>query len=305
MTAWDLGGGGHDVLSSGQDAPSPPGRVQTALVAVVCLVLGGLVGARLDGQHAGAVADMASQVDLRAGEIREIVPCAHECLRLAVFNGGSTPVRVTEVGFDDWHIRGDALPVVVPPGAWENVRFGLPVDCESPEPPYFRTVHVRTSSGGDRGQLSLQLPNAVPLVRAQHDRYCPEGRPVTPQDLRGVWMLEWADGVWHDLAAKLLLRFSANGSFAWDSTGHLFDPVPVVDGRYEVSGHRLELTVDDMTVCRTGGTFTWRVTLTAPDELHLRYLRGRPRGCRGSVDDVWIAHRMLLDHRLPEMRALR
>ena len=37
----------------------------------------------------------------------------------------------------------------------------------------------------------------------------------------------------------------------------------------------------------------------------MRFLRGGPRPCAGAEDEVWLARRLLLDHRLPEKRAVR
>ena len=188
---------------------------------VVCLLVGGLVGVRVGGwvldRHDGGVT-------LHAGQVQDLGSCRHRCLRLPLFNDGTRPVRVTGVGFAGWRVVADARAAVVPPGTWGSVRFALPVDCAAPEPASYRTVSVRATVAGVRGERTLRMPGATPLVRRDHDLACPVGRPATAADLRGVWMLESAYGAWHSLVGRLLMRFGADGSFAWDSSGHLLDP---------------------------------------------------------------------------------
>ena len=301
------------MLSSGREEPSRWARPRVLWVvglAAVCLLVGGLVGQRLDspdsaGSGPAFPAAARPVVDLRVGGMDEVVPCTHRCLRVPLFNAGRQPASVRTIGFDGWRMRARLTPVLVRPGAWANVRFALDVDCRAPRPSYSSTVQVHANVAGQLRLLSLPLPNAVGLVREQYDRYCPVGPPATPQDLRGVWVLESAAGVWHDLVGTLLLRFAADGTFAWNSTGHLFDSARAADGDYELHGRRLTVTVDTVTDCQAGGSYTWRVTLTAPDRLTMRFLHGGPRPCAGAGNEVWLARRLLLDHRLPEMRAVR
>jgi hypothetical protein len=301
------------VLSAGRDEPRRWERLRVLWavgLAAVCLVVGGLVGHHLDspdsvGSRLAFPAAARPVVDLRVGGMDEVVPCTRRCLRVPLFNAGREAASVRTIGFDGWRMRARLSPVLVRPGSWENVRFALDVDCRAPRPSYSSTVQVQAAVAGHLRLLSLPLPNAVALVREQYDRYCPVGPPATPQDLRGVWVLESATGAWHDLVGTLLMRFAADGTFAWDSTGHLFDSALAADGSYELHGRRLTVTVDTVTACQAGGSYTWRVTLTAPDQLTMRFLHGGHGPCAGADDEVWLARRLLLDHRLPEMRALR
>lgn len=313
MTTWNPGDGGPDVLSSGMEEPSrwARPRVRWAVgIAAVCLLMGGSGGHRLDFSYSanrGPAFPAAARpvVDLRVGGMDEVVPCTYRCLRIPLFNAGRQAASVRTIGFDGWRMRARLTPVLVRPGSWENVRFALDVDCRAPRPSYSSTVQVHATVAGHLRLLSLPLPDALGLVREQYDRYCPVGPPATPQDLRGVWVLESATGVGPDLVSTLLMRFDADGTFAWDSTGHLFDSARAADGDYELDGRRLTVTVDAVTACRAGGSYTWHVTLTAPDQLTMRFLRGGPRPCAGADNEVWLARRLLLDHRLPEMRAVR
>ncbi len=304
---WAPGGGGLDVLSSGRDdGPGRWERRRVVAVAAVCLLIGALVGLHFGTRDAerGAAAASTGAVSLQAGGMEEVVPCARRCLRLPVFNAGRRPASVRAVAFAGWRVRLDTRPVRVPPGSWADVRVGLVADCRDPRPSRSGTVQVQAAVGRRVRLLTLALPHPVDLIRADYDRHCPVGPPATPQDLRGVWVLESASGFWHDLGGTLLMRFAADGTFAWESTGHLFDSTRS-DGGYELRGRRLSVTVDTLTACHATLRFTWRVTLTAPDELNMRLLRAGPRRCLGRGDEVWLAHRMLLDHRLPEMRAIR
>lgn len=279
-------------------------------LAAACLLVGGWLGHRLDSSDsAGSMpafpAAARPVVDLRVGGMDEVVPCTHRCLRVPLFNAGREAASVRTIGFDGWRMRARLAPVLVRPGSWENVRFALDVDCQAPRPSYPSTVQVHASVAGQLRLLSLPLPDAVGLVREQYDRYCPVGPPATPQDLRGVWVLESAAGVWHDFAGRLLMRFAADGSFTWDSTGHLPDARGSADGQFELHGRVLTVTVENLSSCRAVAVLRWRVALTAPDQLNLRAVRGTPGSCPGADTEVWLARRMLLDHRLPEMRAVR
>jgi hypothetical protein len=303
------GDGGRDALSSGRDEPAWWERYRVVVLAAVCLLAGGLVGLRLDSPDPaparGVLAATGPAVDLQAGVLEQVERCTHRCLRLPVFNGGRRPVRVRAVAFADWRVRMDTDPALVPPGSWANVRLGLVADCRDPRPSFSGDVQVQASAGGRLRLLNLALPHPVDVVQEEYDRHCPVGATATPQSLRGVWVLERSTGYWADLAGSLLMRFAADGSFAWDSTGHLLDLARSPDGRYQVDGRRITLMVDTLSTCPAGGHLTWRATLTAPDRLNLVFLRGGPRGCVARGDEIWLARRLLLDHRLPEMLAAR
>jgi hypothetical protein len=269
-------------------------------VAGVCLVLGAVLALRLDDEVATRRAAASSAVLLQAGSLEDVIPCRRRCLRLPLFNGGHRPVEVTAIGFDGWRIRADVRTKVLQPGTWGNVRFGVR-DCSTPAPPGNRSVQVQTQVAGVPHMRTLQMPRATRLVREEHARTCPVGRPVLPRELRGVWLLESSHGLWHSLAGTLLMRYGDDGSFAWDSEGHLLDHARAADGRYQLEGRMLTVMVDNQNACHTGDVFRWRATMTAPDELHLQSVRDTRSACCGPDDEVWVVRRILADDQLPAL----
>ena len=304
VTAWNPGGGGPDVLSSGPGEPRRP-RVRTMAWAVLCLAVGGLLGLRLESELDARRVAAAAAVALRAGDVREVRRCDQECLRIPLFNDGRRPVTVSAIGFDGWVHRTRGAGRVLDPGSWTVVRFAPPVDCDARRPSPVRYVNVETVVDGRSERSSLRMPGATVLLREQHDRHCPRGRPVTQQDLRGVWVLEEVYGTWYDLSGKLLMRYARDGGYAWDSEGHLLDSRQAVRGRYRLDDGLLSVTVRNHNLCHTGDYYRWRLTLVAADQMHMRFVGGRRSACSAPDDEVWIARRVLLDHGLPGPRGLR
>lgn len=304
MTTWNPGDGDPDVLSSGDEEPPWAARVRTVAVSVVCLALGVVLALQWDDEVATRRAVASSAVLLRAGNMEDVIPCRRRCLRLPLFNGGHRPVEVTAVGFDEWRVRANVRREVLQPGTWGNVRFGLG-DCAAPEPLRYRYVHVQTSVAGNPRVRTLRMPSATPLVQEEHVRTCPVGRPVMPQELRGVWLLEASHGLWHSFAGALLMRFGADGSFAWDSEGHALDGARAAAGSYQLEGRMLTVMVHNLNACHTGDVFRWRVTMTAPDQLHLQSVHDTSSACSAPDHEVWVVRRIPVDHRLPENVAIR
>jgi hypothetical protein len=302
VTTWNLGDEGPDVLSAGDAEPPWAGRVRTAAVAVACLVLGGVLALRLDDEMAVRRAAAAPAVLLRAGNLQDAVPCRRRCLRLPLFNAGRRPVEVTDVGFAGWRVPTNVRSTVIRPGTWGNVRFGLPADCSTPLPVRYRSVQVQTHVAGVPRARTLRMPSATPLVQEEHARTCPVGRQVSPQELRGVWLLASSHGAWHSLSGALVMRYGAGGSFAWDVEGHLLD-ARAADGRYLLRGRMLTVMVNNQNACHTGDVFTWRVTLTAPDQLNLQSVPDPRSACGAPDDGVWVVRRILADDQLPEIDA--
>jgi hypothetical protein len=147
------------------------------------------------------------------------------------------------------------------------------------------------------------MPGRTRLIREHYDLQCPQGQPATQQDLRGVWVLEYARSAWHDQVGRLLMRFGADGRFSWDPSGHLFDPHRATQGRYRLARDRLVVTVQNVNLCHTNDIYVWRVTVTEPNLLHLHHVRGTPSYCGAPEGEDWVARRILDDERLPETRA--
>jgi hypothetical protein len=99
-----------------------------------------------------------------------------------------------------------------------------------------------------------------------------EGLPPTAERLAGIWIV--------DDDNPLLVRFSTDGTYAFDNIGSL-DTSPAAAGTYEVAGRIIIFTNGRSRICPNGDRYGWRASLTEDGRLHVLHLE------RGEVmDDI-------------------
>ena len=90
-----------------------------------------------------------------------------------------------------------------------------------------------------------------------------EGAAPTPTDLaRGTWSL---------IGRNLLVKFSADGTFVWD-THSFVSPPPAVSGTYELDGKTMNLATAAASVVCGGERWTRVTGLTEDDELNIYWV---------------------------------
>jgi hypothetical protein len=111
---------------------------------------------------------------------------------------------------------------------------------------------LREGEEASRGPETV--PGAAPSLR---------GLVPTVDGLAGIWIID-ADN-------PLLVRFSPDGSYAFDNIGSL-DTDPAAAGTYEVTGRIITFTNGRSRICPDGDRFGWRAGLTEDGRLHVLHL---------------------------------
>jgi hypothetical protein len=271
-------------------------------VAVVCLVLGGVLGTRLDSGSAFSFLDSPATAALTAGAVAS-APALDDRHRFRVdlFNPGRTTVRVRVVGLDGWSTTVAANPAVgIAPHRWAQVTFSLPDDCDGPVPPPITALRIRTVDRGTRGHQRVELAAPATALRAVHTRECVPATTLTPRDLGGLWHLEEAEGRWSDLARISLMRFTADGRFTFDPEGLLFQEGDQgMLGTYRLDGTRLRLRADGGYACDAGYTEVWKTTLLSEDLLQLDIVRSDGGYCNSPPGERHVFRRLVREDNLP------
>lgn len=292
MSTWQAGDPDREVLSYGDD--EPPRRPHALLLGVAagCLALGFVAGGGLDNRHQ-APPNQPTSAPVAASAISKLSDDVDDPrFWLKVFNSGDESIDATVTSLPGWGPLADrAAPSAIAPHSWGAVPFSAAARC-SREPGNVRLARllVRTSTGVD--QQTVRLAESGRALREYYAALCPPRKPVHPEQLVGVWLVEeGAGGIPVD---ELLMSFDGDGRFALDARGLLLTDQASIRGRYRLTAGRLSLVVDGGTSCEPGDRFSWDVRLLADGRLRVDHLADNGGFCRTSPQ-VWIARRLLAD----------
>lgn len=311
MSTWDPGDGAPDLLSSGPEGPPWWDRFRTAAVAVVCLAVGAVLGARWDEAELPLTAQGAAPpAALTAGSVSALDdpgdPRAHG-FEVNLFNAGEQELRVFVI-----RLIGSSTPVttgdpeIVPPRSWARVPFWLPEMCTVPTPPYVTAVRVRVLLPGATEEPLLNLAEPAAAVVDRHERECQPTTALSRSRLTGLWYVEEWRGRWEELAGRSLMRFTSDGRFAFDPEGRMFvEGGQGFFGTYRLHGDRLRLRAEGGYSCTVGFSEVWRTTLLDKDRLQLDVVRSDGGFCHTPPGDQQVLRRLVPERRLPPMGASR
>ncbi len=227
--------------------------------------------------------------------------------RVGVLNAGEETVRVRVSG-----LVGHLTPVTrstaedVAPGGRSLVAFSLPTECDQPSTPLVTSLRVRTNGPGGRGEQVVQLAEPATALADAYRRECSPATALTHRELGGLWYLEEAGGKWSDLAEISLSRFTADGRFAFDPEGRLFEEGGQgFFGTFRLRGTRLSLESEGGYACPQGYSEAWTTTLLADDLLKLD-LVDSDHGyyCHAPPGEWEILRRLVSENHLPAVRPL-
>lgn len=288
MTTWHPEGGHGEVLDLG-GRTRPGTLLRVAGTALVCLVLGGLAGARIDDAFERRAAREAAPV-LAAGVIQEHPdPEGERRFAVPLHNGGPITVTVDSATADGWLGR-DAEPaaVAIPPGGWVMLPLRTRIDCAALGTTAPTRLTVRTTTPGGSLEQELAMPAPSRALDAEGARLCvaPSGSVPSRQEALGTWYVEEAGA-----DRGTLLRLRADGTFAIDPDLFRFGPALDALGTFVGSGGLLRVTARGGHDCRAGDRTRWRITLLEDGRLHIRHEPVRARWCGIEAGEVWIARR--------------
>jgi len=116
-------------------------------------------------------------------------------------------------------------------------------------------LSIRSLREGEEGSRTPgTVPGAEPSLR---------GLVPTVDGLAGIWIIDDDD--------PLLVRFSPDGTYAFDNIGSL-DTDPAAAGTYEVNGRIITFTNGRSRICPDGDRYGWRAGLTEDGRLHVLHL---------------------------------
>ncbi|MGN6574952.1 MAG: hypothetical protein ACTHKG_04635 [Nocardioides sp.] len=305
MTAWSPGDGSAEVLSHGGDAPRPR-RSAPVAAAVALLVVGAVLGAgfalgfRDDLPWSGRAAAVPA---LTGGSVEAAsAPTERHRYRVALFNPGPGTVHDVQVVA----VVGRAVtvesgrPVDIDPGTWRGVTFSLPDECSSPATRLAQGLLVRTHPE-TQGAVEQEVPlQSTGVLRDNHERECLPSTALRRSDLGGLWVLAEDEGRWSDLAGASLMRFTADGRFAFDPEGRLFGGDQGWRGTYRVHRDQLVLRGDGGYACAAGYSEVWTTTLLADGVLRLDVVRSSPGYCHTPPGERQVLRRLVPESRLPD-----
>ncbi len=291
------------MVSFGRDAPARSGTWLLIGVALTCFAMASLVVGVLAGRPepagSSSAAGGSSSLPLVAGSITNVRGAVNGAdFALPVFNPGEDDIEVTLVALGGWNTSlRENYPATIGPGGWGHVGFSAPADCRHPLPPSIGEVTLRVDTPTEpvETEASLLPDAAASTLLDYYEAYCADSRPIRPQQLAGVWIVEKAYGDRGRGEGIQLMRFSPDGSFVGDRQRGLFSRDPSVYGRYHLRGLTLAITRQGGHACSPGKT-AWRATIRSDGRLSMAWRRGT---CPDGPDDVWIARRILRDVGLP------
>jgi hypothetical protein len=186
----------------------------------------------------------------------------------------------------------------VRPGAWRNLQFAAPADCDRVTALSLGSVRLRVLSGHRRTDTALPLPDEGRLLLDYQRAQCASAlQPLTQHYLEGVWLVDRTYGEFPSADDSYLMRFEPDGTFVGDDEGALFSGRPAVRGRWRLRDELLTIDVTGGDGCPTGRQTVWRVAAQPHDRLRLVWLRGT---CPVGNGYVWLARRVLHDVGLPD-----
>ena len=306
MTSWYSGNGDRDeeLLSHGDDtAPLRPVRLFAA--AALLLVLGAALGTRIDGALRW-LGLRGADVELTGGAVAAAtsVNDRHQ-FRVGVFNPGEETVHVRVVGLDGGVTAvTPGRPVAVAPHSWRHPSFSVPFLCDETALSTVAAVRVRASTTAGSSEQRVELAAPALALAVVHDRECAPPAALGRRDLGGLWVVEDYEGRWASLARVGLLRFTADGRFAFDPEGHLFqEGRQGMFGTYRLHGTRLQLQTGGGYACGKGYREVWTTARLEPELLRLDIVRSDPGYCHTPPGDREFLRRVVKEGGLPPVRA--
>jgi hypothetical protein len=177
---------GHEVLAYGGD--EPPRRLPLAVplgVGLACLVVGLLIGTRLDvgdatssgappaaGDSDPDASDAPEVPPVAAGAITKLGPHEDSVFLLAVYNEGDEEVVATLAALPGWVPPVTrVVPTAVGPHSWAHVTFETRPDCGI-YPGTVRSVRLQVRGEDGPADLIALLPQPAQALRDHHDATC-------------------------------------------------------------------------------------------------------------------------------------
>lgn len=135
--------------------------------------------------------------------------------------------------------------------------------------------------GGD----SKTAPPADPGPTTSDDSYADflTGSAPTPELVQGIWRLDNGD---------VLMRFAPPDLVSFDSRGRLFEN-PGVQGRYEIDGDLITITVDGGPAGCGGQQFAMRASLPEQGLMRFVYTQPGTGNCGAAQDERWVMEQVL------------
>lgn len=114
-----------------------------------------------------------------------------------------------------------------------------------------------------------------------------EGRVPTGVDLNGIWLqVEDANSL------GVLVRFSANSTFAIDDGGELATK-PDALGKFDLDQNAITFTSEGSNLCTEGDSWAWQARLPAPGRLHIVHTEEAADACRTPLNTEWTLIRVM------------
>lgn len=114
-----------------------------------------------------------------------------------------------------------------------------------------------------------------------------EGQAPTGVDLNGIWVqVEDANSL------GVLVRFSANSTFAIDDGGELATK-PDALGRFDLDEDTITFTSQGSNLCTEGDSWAWQATLLEPGRLHIVHTEEAADACRTPLNTKWTLIRVM------------
>ena len=268
-----------------------------AVVAVLGLLVGALVGGRTDIVHrAVASADLSSGPPVALGPIRVLLegPVAGADFELPVYNSTNRHVDVTLLALEgaSSSLRSQTRRDIAP-GVWTVLPFSVSPNCDRRGRRPVSSVRLRLRTAGDRSETSLPLPEQGRVLLDYQSAICAVGPTIEPSQLVGVWILQDVYGPDTYLAGAYLMRFSRDGSFAADPEGGLYSGAVAVRGRYRLRNELLTIEMKGGYTCEDSTHVTWRLALDDNDSQLMSMVWINGNCPDGALGDVWVARRVL------------
>lgn len=131
----------------------------------------------------------------------------------------------------------------------------------------------KTAPPADPGPTTTDDPHAEFLT----------GSAPTPELLQGIWRLD---------NGGVLMRFAPPDLVSFDNSGRLFES-PAVQGRYEIDGDLITVTVDGGPAGCGGQQLAMRASLPEPGSMRLVHTQPGTGNCGQRQDEAWVMEQVL------------
>jgi hypothetical protein len=109
------------------------------------------------------------------------------------------------------------------------------------------------------------------------------GRAPTTDRVQGVWRLD---------NGGVLMRFAPPDLVSFDTSGRLFED-PGVQGRYEIDGDLIIITVDGGPASCAGQEFAMRASLPGPGIMRFVHTQPGTGNCASAQNETWVMEQVL------------